>query len=412
MNLTPEDKLILSSVKIYPNPQELEYIDSLIPLISDWEYLGSNIINRGIGPLLFKKLPLLTNNILIPEKIKSNLQQAYYRTLSRSTILYDAFRKVTEAFNSKGIQVIVLKGAFLSEWLYKDIGLRQFSDIDLLLKKEDSEDCLTILTEMGFKPFDDSVSEFIGAKSEVVHLTPMVLNDVSVEIHIKLHLKSKQYNIKIDKFIENSIPVTINRTPVYALQLNDLLIHLCVHLDKHFRGGDIQFTSFNDITNLLVENADTIDWTDFTNSCQIHECEQLVYFYILLTNKYFKAPVPDNIIEKYSSLLTEKDEELLCKYISGFVPKIYRISAHLGNIGQIQSFVGKARYLVDLVFPPKSFMIQKYGLIGSGESVVDSKNRKLLTNNYKLKFWWLWYPYRYWVGLKGLFNLLREKNKR
>ena len=26
--------------------------------------------------------------------------------------------------------------------------------------------------------------------------------------------------------------------------------------------------------------------------------------------------------------------------------------------------------------------------------------------NYKLRLWWLWYPYRWWVGAKGLFKLI------
>lgn len=142
MELKVEDKIILSSINIHPSPIELEQLNGLIPLVEDWNYLISTIIDRGIGPLLFKKLPLLTNSLLIPESVKLKLQQVYYRTFSRSAFLYEHFRKIAEAFISQEISVIALKGIYLSEWLYQDIGLRQFSDIDLLVKEEDGDKCL------------------------------------------------------------------------------------------------------------------------------------------------------------------------------------------------------------------------------------------------------------------------------
>ena len=53
MQLSPEDKLILSSIKLHPNTTELEKLNGLIPLVQDWDYLISTIIDRGIAPLLF-----------------------------------------------------------------------------------------------------------------------------------------------------------------------------------------------------------------------------------------------------------------------------------------------------------------------------------------------------------------------
>ena len=101
--------------------------------------------------------------------------------------------------------MVVLKGIYLSEWLYGDIALRQFSDMDLFVKKEirDAE-CLDILKNLGFKPSDGAVTEFISSQSEIVHYAPMVLNDVSVEVHIKLHRRVSTMTLKIDAFLGNT----------------------------------------------------------------------------------------------------------------------------------------------------------------------------------------------------------------
>ena len=86
MGLKIEDKLILSCIKIKPTPDELEQLNELILLVQDWDYLINTIIDRGIGPLLYTKLPLLRNSSLIPTPVQTKLQQVYFKTFSRSTI--------------------------------------------------------------------------------------------------------------------------------------------------------------------------------------------------------------------------------------------------------------------------------------------------------------------------------------
>jgi hypothetical protein len=437
MNLTPEDKLLLSVVKLQPSAVELENINALIPQIKDWEGFTNNIIAHGSAPLLFKKLNLLNNNSLIPTEVKTKLQQAYYKTLTRSMVLYEGFTTVASALKEAGIKVVALKGVYLSECLYGDIALRQFSDMDILVHEADGEQCLAILTGMGFKPYDPSVSEFIGEHAEIVHYTPMVKGDISVEVHIRLHRRSKQYAIKTAEFINNAIPVTINKTEVHALQLYDLLIHLCVHIDKHFSGGHIQMKCFNDIVNLLFINEKQFDWQLFIDNCRLHKCETLVLKYLIMVNKFYHVPLPEHIHTSYAYLLSTADEEKFINYLHGLEIKKYHVTTHWENMSGTKGIIHKIRYFVELVFPPKKFMIEKYGLVSSLQSAVcseeklvtrpasraveilqkqftkfklETKKSKLQTGNWKLNFWWLWYPYRWWVGVKGVFILIRAPN--
>lgn len=385
--LSPTSQLILSSAKLEPSVSELERLNDLIPQIENWDGLVAEFIARQTAPLFFKKLPLLTNRNLIPAEATAKLQQAYYRSLSRGMVLYSTFEKVAEAFCIAGIQVVVLKGIYLSEWLYGDIALRQFSDMDLLVKKEDALQCLSILKNLGFKPSDAAVTEFISSQSEIVHYAPMVLNNISVEVHIKLHRQSKHYDIKIDAFLSNAEKLLLRNKPVYALELHDLLIHLCVHLDKHFRGGHVQFTSFNDIVNLLEKFKNEIDWTLLGQRSDYHACEQTVFKFLVLIHKFYNAALPEAILSKYGALLSKEDEDLFIEYLDGVFTQQYHVGLHWQNIRRIKGLAGKMHYMLDLIFPPRKFMLQKYGI-------------------QQPAFFWLWYPYRYYVGLKGLCKLL------
>jgi len=353
--------------------------------------LISTIIDRGIGPLFYKKLPHLTNSSLFPHTVKTKLQQVYYKTFSRSSILYDHFQKIAETFASQNIPVIVLKGIYLSEWLYQDIGLRQFSDIDLLVKEEDGEKCLKILSNLGYKPSEISLSELVLSKFELIHYPAMILDGVSVEIHIKLHSENEKYNILVTELWKNAVPTTINGIDVFTLNTYDLLIHLCLHLDKHFKTGHVQFTCFNDITNLLERVSDTLNWTKFTESCKLYKCEEIVFKYIIMTNIYMQAFVPTDIIQKYSSLLTEEDELLFINYLKSITvdTKIKR-SLHFDYLKNNKKFSDKIKYVLGVLFPSKAFMIQKYKIK-------------------KRSFIFLYYPYRYYIGILGIINSLFGK---
>jgi len=390
--MSPEDKLILSCVKIKPSPAELDQLNQLIPLVEDWDYLAKTIIDRGIAPLLYIKLSLLANSHLIPKPITAKLQQSYYITLSRSTILYEHFKLLAGQFLANGIELIALKGIYLSEWLYQDIGLRQMSDIDLLVKPEDGEKALEVLAGMGYQSNGEDESDSDVKYGEVVHYTPLVLNGVAIEVHIKLHQDNEKYRVLVAKLWENATPVTVNNIKVLTLNAYDLLIHTCIHLDKHFQQGHVQFTCFSDVTNLLEQNSDTFDWVELENTCKLYNCDKEVFKYILLVNKYMQATVPAAIISKYTNTLTIKEEELFLKYLSGFIGFTTGMHRHFGNFQHITSFQDKVRYFFRIIFPTKKFMLTKFQL----------KNPGLV---------YFYYPYRYFIGLKGIYTLLKKKIK-
>ena len=406
MELTPEDILILSCVKIHPNQAELEQINYLIPKVLHWDYFIRNIIERGIAPLFYKKLESLSNKHLIPSNIQNKLKSTYYKTLSRNLLLYDSYHKIAEAFNNMNIKFVVLKGIYLSEWLYNDIALRQFADIDILVSEKEANSCLILLADMGYIPFeeDHNVNQishfvtkqhdyFLSTNSNFEHFAPMVKNDVSIEIHIRLHPQSKKYNFIINEFLNNSIVVTINQIEVNALNFYDLILHLCVHLDKHFINDYINFTSFVDITNLLDIYTETIDWEILVERCLRYECEMTVFRYIMLINIFFKVSIPIRVVKKYKHLIVEKDKEIFIRSLKGIRIKKSSFELYFYKIIQIQSLRNKIHYLLDIIFPPKSFMIEKYKI----------KNHYLVL---------LYYPYRYYVGFKGLFLHLFGKIKK
>jgi len=398
MNLTPEDKLLLASAKIHPTPEELDAIDNLILQITDWSECVKRIIEKGLAPLLYIKIPLLTN--AIPAEVIKSLRDAYYKTSSRSILLQQAFTECNTVFKAKNIDVIALKGIYLSEWLYQNPALRLMSDIDLLVRVEDGPRCVALLHEIGYKyPTWDIEENAVSMhdmdlNSGTIHYRQLLKDNISIEIHLKLQDESEKYVMPIFEIWNKAQKTIVCKIEVFTLDLYDILIHLLLHLKKHFIVlGHVQFSSFADITNIICEiaraknkeqrtntksqeskvesrelriknkevsltNLDGFEWDELEQRAAEYKCTEIVYGFIALVNKYFDAPVPQDRIEIYRKHLSKYDEKLFLGYLqsdtSNFVKNKSNIRIHLWNIIHLsnKSAVG---YLVRTIFPSKEF---------------------------------------------------------
>ena len=421
LNISAEDKLMLAVVRVQPTAEHTEQINALLPEIKHWEATVRLLTRHGSAPLFFVQLPALANASLLPASVRNVLQQTYYKSLTRGMLLYNVFSEVVDAL--KGIEIIVLKGAYLSEHLYKDIALRQFSDLDLLVHPYDGEKALAALSAIGFKPrASKPVSEFVEKNSDFVHYQPMERGDVSVEIHIKLHGRSPDYKLNVEDIWHRSVDEIINKKPVKVMCTSDLLMHLCIHAEKHVKEGEIQMKSYNDLVNLLLSLPPDFDWLAFENCCIKYRCAKVVFKQLYLTAGFYNIAFPEFLKLAYPLSLSDKEQFLSFLHCESFKAEKKSTTAVPGHVNSLRNIKSPRIFLIyikEVLFPSKSFMISKYGLVSSSELRVQSKNMrvsklktqnsKLQTENPKLKFWWLWYPYRWFVGAKGVVKMVWKK---
>ena len=133
---------------------------------------------------------------------------------------------------------------------------------------------------------------------------------------------------------------------------------------------------------------------------------------------YFNAPLPDYIYEAYNHTFTDYDRDLFYKHITGYDFAADRdnsaVPVHFRNIKHIKNPLLKLRYVWEVVFPGKQFMIEKYdpqplkGSKNNPQPLKGGKNKKGKGSplGVRGKFWWLWYPYRWYSALKGLWLVI------
>jgi hypothetical protein len=394
LNLSIEDKLILAAARLNPSDEEIRSIEELISTVDDWEFFTSSAIRNSVGPLVYKNFTYVKNYSSIPESAISKLKQTYYISFNRNEAIYKSFRIAVKALSEKDKSVIALKGIFLVDKIYHDIGLRHMSDIDLLVKKEDAESCRNILIGIGFETKERFKSEFIRSTHDTKHLPQLVKDNVSIELHLKTHTDDCEYNVNVDDYWRNAVNTEISKTACLALSPTDLLQHLCLHLDYHFKNGKIQLYSYCDISEVLKFYKDEISWDAFEQSCNKYNCSKNVFLQIYIAHKYFAAPLPEHMQKKASDYADEQSERLFISYLKGNEDEISNeiANSNIKKLKQIKGTGQKLKYLLDDLFPSAAFMRSRYKI----------KNKSLL-------YWY--YIIRLKTGIAGLFRHLTKTKK-
>jgi len=388
LQLKPEEQFILLAADIKPDQTILNRLDELIPTIRDWEVFTKMAIDRAAAPLIVDKLFKLSNAGLFPEKVLRNLKQASLRTLTRNMLLTEHFRQVIRALTEAGVPVIALKGSMLSEWLYGNINLRQFSDLDLLVPQEKGLDAVAILDKMGYVQDNLIMSEFINENTFIVHYKPMIKNGVSVEIHIRIHSETEPYQVDLQDMWQHAVPLKLHGVEALGFSPEDLLMHLCIHLDKHFIVGQFQFTCLYDIVNMLNHKGELLNWDLFEKKCIQANAVSVTYKYLLLVQKYLNGNLPSTVASKYVLLLEPKDERIFLGILRGKGVHLVT-SSFLKSMGHFDNYGKQLRYIVEVFFPSVDFMMKRYRLKSKGQLLI-------------------YYPYRHLRAFKDVWITIKK----
>ncbi|OJX91080.1 MAG: hypothetical protein BGP01_11650 [Paludibacter sp. 47-17] len=342
--------------------------------IRDWKNASAYLIKKGIAPVLWY---FLSNDaevkVIIPERDRMLYKQTYLKTLTRSMLLYNAFTEVTSELNRRNLKVVALKGIYLAEALYPKLGIRQFSDIDLLIREDDVSEVVESIKGLGYLQTASLYSRQVSEKLEHAHLPAMIKNGVSIELHIKLHAALYEYKLDTEEFMNRAIKTLISGSEVGVLDCIDMLIHLCVHLDKHFNGSELQFYSWLDIVVLQWKND--INWEELLARCVKYGAKKNVIKQLVLINHIFKTPMLPFNYE--NSIISRQTLRQLQLHLNDNAPNITSIHAHRTYIKSIPGIKSKLVFIGEILIPSKKLMLAEY-------------------NIHNPRLYWLWYPYRWW----------------
>jgi hypothetical protein len=387
LNISFEDRLLLFCARTSMNGNITRKAKEILNDCLDWDYIVESSISHRISPLLYLNLSRINEGDYIPTEVMATLKKLYYKIAVRNTLRYDELSKVLKTFNDVGIGVIVLKGAFLAEAIYKNIGLRPMNDIDLLIKKVDLQKVRKELVQLRYVlgiiyPTKWHEKFYGQMQTELGEEIPFMNHDkkVRIDVHWDIQPPQNPFQIDINKFWENAQPIKIAGVETLVFAPEDLLQHLCLHLDKHLvNRGTIDYKSYGDIAEVIEHYEEKINWNYLIQSSKNYGIEEPIYQGLYLVNKYFGAVVPTDVLEALKTVRSNIDfEDIFRSSTKGDLKKRkqWREINYLKRLNKIDGIWNKAHILFGDVFPCKEFMMQRYQI----------QNKKLIGFYYVFRF--------------------------
>ena len=230
----PVEGILIAAARQDLSSSLLARLQHLLSGEVDWDRLTSEAWRHGVAGLLYRHFSSDALAPLVPAPCRAVLRGYYVRSAFRQRTHSAAIDGMLGAFGLCGVPVILLKGAALTRTTYRDLALRPYADIDLLISDHDVAAAKDAMGRCGYGLDPVLLSEKISRRFH--SNLPFVKNGgppVHVELHWSLSDRFGAYEIPADDFRARAVMIEAGGSPARVLELHDSIVYLAAHLDKH-----------------------------------------------------------------------------------------------------------------------------------------------------------------------------------
>ena len=167
-------------------------ISTLFSTVTDWNYFGSIANAHGVAALVYHNVEKFKLLQFIPEEVVAFLRNTLMKNLSRNEFNGETMREVLSLLNRENIITVLLKGMALELTVYGNEGIRQMSDVDILIEKDQCLNARNILIAYGFVSLPvKSIFHKLILGNMGKHLPSLKKKGVFIEIHMSFSEEAK-----------------------------------------------------------------------------------------------------------------------------------------------------------------------------------------------------------------------------
>jgi len=290
--MRPEYRLLLLGIKADCNGQAKHEIAALLEKGVDWSFLLGAAANHGVMPLLYRAFRKDYSH-LVPEEILSQFRSAYQANTVRNLVLTSELQKIVDRLESGGIPSVPYKGPALAAQLYGDIALRQFVDLDILVRRRDVVKSRDLIAGMGYQ----ADMEFEGAQAlafkQAYNELALIRNDGKVYLELQWEVVPWSFCFSLDdldiwRHRRKSVTKDIRFN---ALPPEELLLILCVHGAKDFWGRLIWVSDAVE----LIRRHPELNWEWLTRLADRTGGRRMLLVGLKLARDLFGTTLPDDV---------------------------------------------------------------------------------------------------------------------
>ena len=255
----------------------------------DWDRVFDLASRHAVTPLVCQALSQMEANAL-PARVLTLVRGELSDCASRSLELTRGLIRLLDLLDANGISALPFKGPALASLLYGNVGLRDSSDLDILVRRDVLRRATELLLSHGYRtdlpPDAAKQTAYLSARYEVHLKAPD--GRVDVELHQGFLAPYHSVPFDYDALWARLGRQRICGRDVLVMEREDLLAVLCVHGTKH---AWARLGWICDVARLVVISED-LDWSTVAHRASALGVSRMLRIALLLAAKLLGADVP------------------------------------------------------------------------------------------------------------------------
>jgi hypothetical protein len=205
-------------------------IGALVREGMDWDYLLRMAHRHRMAPLLYWQLDAACLEA-VPESVVHNLQEHFRANSLRNLALTRELLRILKAFESQGIPVVPYKGPVLAASVYRNLALREFGDLDILVHLHDILRAEELMASLGYMPQHQltQAQEAATIRYGCERIFARHDGEIIVELHWRITPRRLSFPLDTECLWGRLQRGLLGGSTVLNLSPEDTLLILCAH---------------------------------------------------------------------------------------------------------------------------------------------------------------------------------------
>ncbi len=294
----PEIELLLCCARARIDAARAERLRQLAAGALDWDYLVALAARHGLQPLVHWHLNAVCPQA-VPPTHRAALHTAFTRVSALNVFLTRELQKLLALFAAQGVVAAPYKGPALAADLYGHIALRQFGDLDILVRPSDIKRARDVLLAEGYAPYPPLTDAQQARLLRTQCNQPFTRerNRLVVELHWSVSAPRFARPFEGDGFWSRLGAGRLDGTRVHTPAAEDMLLALCVHGTKHCWE---RLAWVSDVAE-LIDQRPRLRWAQLCAAAQATGSERMLYLGVRLATDLLGASPPAEVVREVAA---------------------------------------------------------------------------------------------------------------
>ncbi|MGA8566911.1 MAG: nucleotidyltransferase family protein [Candidatus Binataceae bacterium] len=302
-----EAQLLICCATSVATPERTARLRAIVDGGVDWLQAIHMATVQAVMPLVYRYLTSELEDVL-PADATSDLRRAFYGNSVRNLHLARELVRLTALLERGGVEPLALKGPALAVAAYGAVAMRQFTDLDLLVRKSEVRRAAEILLDEGYTP--SAGYSLADLDRPGGYEIAMARAGALTEIDLHWRLIPSYFPLTLDgeELWRRAVRIEIEGAAVRTLAAADHLLYLCAHGAKH---GWQALGGICDLAELMRASSRTseqglsqtlsqtfsIDWDELSARAERAGARRALELGVLLAHELLEAAVPAAVLE-------------------------------------------------------------------------------------------------------------------